>query len=340
MRQTLPALLKDTSAQGYGLPKSDSNTAAVVSALTPLSALPPPPPKYATLVNVNPPTMPKMTGDISVIASYGPMEGTPAPLVGVLSAANVVLSEPAVLQILGPNIARRALQFIADGTIHATLVDKILLDGELSSLAVDAVRHAVEQASRNTQLTAVVAASLSTMRTGAQTLATIAQQQPVAAAKLPPPVANAFGETLRAVNDDVSIIEASPFPTATPPGPQRLAFFAKSTHVGVWSSTSRARSQYRPPTRTKNETARLVNTVHIDFTNQSTNGNSTHHYTDQLASATPPITNHTDQLTSATPRIIDATSQLTGVSVTLVLVSLSEKRNALCLSLSSMDATS
>uniref|UniRef100_A0A915KI44 Uncharacterized protein n=1 Tax=Romanomermis culicivorax TaxID=13658 RepID=A0A915KI44_ROMCU len=44
------------------------------------------------------------------------------------------------------------------------------------------------------------------MRTGAQTLAAIAQQQPVA---------NAFGEPLRAINDVVSITEASPFPTAT-----------------------------------------------------------------------------------------------------------------------------
>uniref|UniRef100_A0A915IH02 Uncharacterized protein n=1 Tax=Romanomermis culicivorax TaxID=13658 RepID=A0A915IH02_ROMCU len=44
--------------------------------------------------------------------------------------------------------------------------------------------------------------------TGAQTLAPIAQQQLVA---------NAFGETLRAINDNVSIIEASPFPTATAP---------------------------------------------------------------------------------------------------------------------------
>uniref|UniRef100_A0A915L820 Uncharacterized protein n=1 Tax=Romanomermis culicivorax TaxID=13658 RepID=A0A915L820_ROMCU len=44
------------------------------------------------------------------------------------------------------------------------------------------------------------------MTTGAQTLAAIAQQQPVA---------NAFGETLRAINDEVSIIEASAFPMAT-----------------------------------------------------------------------------------------------------------------------------
>uniref|UniRef100_A0A915JUA9 Uncharacterized protein n=1 Tax=Romanomermis culicivorax TaxID=13658 RepID=A0A915JUA9_ROMCU len=42
-----------------------------------------------------------------------------------------------------------------------------------------------------------------------------AQQQPVAAAKQPPQVANALGETLRSIKDDVSIIEASLFPTST-----------------------------------------------------------------------------------------------------------------------------
>uniref|UniRef100_A0A915JDA9 Uncharacterized protein n=1 Tax=Romanomermis culicivorax TaxID=13658 RepID=A0A915JDA9_ROMCU len=52
-------------------------------------------------------------------------------------------------------------------------------------------------------------------RMGVQTLSAIAQQQPMATTKLSPPVANAFGETLRAVNDDVSIMEASPFSMAT-----------------------------------------------------------------------------------------------------------------------------
>uniref|UniRef100_A0A915L957 Uncharacterized protein n=1 Tax=Romanomermis culicivorax TaxID=13658 RepID=A0A915L957_ROMCU len=79
---------------------------------------------------------------------------------------------------------------------------------EPSSPAVDAICRAVEEASRNVRPTAVVAVSLSTTTTGAQTLAAIAQQQPVT---------NAFGETLRAVNDDVSIIEMLPFPTATAP---------------------------------------------------------------------------------------------------------------------------
>uniref|UniRef100_A0A915IU38 Uncharacterized protein n=1 Tax=Romanomermis culicivorax TaxID=13658 RepID=A0A915IU38_ROMCU len=123
-------------------------------------------------------------------------------------AADVVLSAPAALWILEPDIALRALEFIADGTIHATLVDKILLDGEPSWPAVDAIRRAVEEGSRNTQPTAVVAASPSRTTTGAQTLAGIAQQQLVA---------NAFGETLRTINDDVSIIEVSPFPMATAP---------------------------------------------------------------------------------------------------------------------------
>uniref|UniRef100_A0A915L623 Uncharacterized protein n=1 Tax=Romanomermis culicivorax TaxID=13658 RepID=A0A915L623_ROMCU len=118
----------------------------------------------------------------------------------------MVLSAPAALRILGLNVARRALEFIADGTIRASGLDKILLVGEPSSLAVDAVRHAVEEASRNAPPTAVVGASPSTTTTGAQTLAVIAQQQPVA---------NAFGETLRAVNQDISIIEALPFPIAT-----------------------------------------------------------------------------------------------------------------------------
>uniref|UniRef100_A0A915JTU3 Uncharacterized protein n=1 Tax=Romanomermis culicivorax TaxID=13658 RepID=A0A915JTU3_ROMCU len=127
-------------------------------------------------------------------------------------AADVVLSTPAALRILGPEVARRALEFIADGTIRPTPVGKILLDGEQSSPAVDAVCHAVEQASRNAQPPAVVVALLSTMMTGVQTLAAIAQQQPVAATTNSPTEAtNAFGETLRAVNHDISIIKASPF---------------------------------------------------------------------------------------------------------------------------------
>uniref|UniRef100_A0A915HZ67 Uncharacterized protein n=1 Tax=Romanomermis culicivorax TaxID=13658 RepID=A0A915HZ67_ROMCU len=87
--------------------------------------------------------------------------------VEALTAPNVVLLGPAALRILGPHVTGRALEFIADGTIHATLVDKILLDGEPSSPAVDAVPRAVEEASRNARPTAVVAMSPSTMTTGA-----------------------------------------------------------------------------------------------------------------------------------------------------------------------------
>uniref|UniRef100_A0A915K794 Uncharacterized protein n=1 Tax=Romanomermis culicivorax TaxID=13658 RepID=A0A915K794_ROMCU len=135
---------------------------------------------------------PKTTGDISVIASYRPTEGTqclqpvlspkdccpeflPTPCwrssVEVLTAADVVLSVPAALPILGPDVARQALEFIPDGTIRANPVDKILLDGEPLSPAVDTIRRAVEEVSRNTWPTAVVAASPSTTTTGAQRLA-------------------------------------------------------------------------------------------------------------------------------------------------------------------------
>uniref|UniRef100_A0A915I3H7 Uncharacterized protein n=1 Tax=Romanomermis culicivorax TaxID=13658 RepID=A0A915I3H7_ROMCU len=94
------------------------------------------------------------------------------------------------------------------GIIRANPVDKILLDGELLSLAVDTIHRPVEEVGRNARPTAVVAASPSTMTTGAQTLVVISQQQPVP---------NAFGETLCTINDDVSIIEASPFLMATAP---------------------------------------------------------------------------------------------------------------------------
>uniref|UniRef100_A0A915J3D5 Uncharacterized protein n=1 Tax=Romanomermis culicivorax TaxID=13658 RepID=A0A915J3D5_ROMCU len=97
-------------------------------------------------------------------------------------------------------------------------VDEILLDGEPSSPAVDAVCWAVEQVSRNAQPTAVIAALPSMRTTGAQMLEVIAQQQPLAAAtNSRTEVAKAFGEMLRAVNNDVSIIEASLFARTTAP---------------------------------------------------------------------------------------------------------------------------
>uniref|UniRef100_A0A915I040 Uncharacterized protein n=1 Tax=Romanomermis culicivorax TaxID=13658 RepID=A0A915I040_ROMCU len=56
------------------------------------------------------------------------------------------------------------------------------------------------------------------MMKGAQTLATIAQQQPVT---------NAFGEPLHAVNNDISIIEAWPFPMATVPRSPKIGVLRK-----------------------------------------------------------------------------------------------------------------
>uniref|UniRef100_A0A915KS16 Uncharacterized protein n=1 Tax=Romanomermis culicivorax TaxID=13658 RepID=A0A915KS16_ROMCU len=179
--------------------------AAMVSASAPTPALPQLPPKYRRLVTLNPSMMLKTTGDASLIALYRLME-----------AADVVLLAPAALRILGPEVARGPLEFITNGTIWATLVNKILLDGEPSSPAVDTIRHAVEQASPNAQPPAVVDALPSTRMRGAQRLVAIAQQQPVTATTNSlMEVANAFGETLRPVNDNVSIIEASPFLMAT-----------------------------------------------------------------------------------------------------------------------------
>uniref|UniRef100_A0A915IG23 Uncharacterized protein n=1 Tax=Romanomermis culicivorax TaxID=13658 RepID=A0A915IG23_ROMCU len=206
MRQTLSALKTNTSAQGHGLPTSESDNAcigflaaAVVSALIKSCALPPSPPKYVTPVNVNPSMMQKTTGDISVVAL---MEGTPAP--------------PA--------------HFATQGLLPGIPTDSTLeVVGHMGSmnLLVNAVCHAVQQASCNTQPTAVVAALPKTTMMGAQTLAAIAQQQPVATTKLPPTVANIFRETLRAINNNVSIIEASPFPTATASGSPKIGVLRK-----------------------------------------------------------------------------------------------------------------
>uniref|UniRef100_A0A915IS06 Uncharacterized protein n=1 Tax=Romanomermis culicivorax TaxID=13658 RepID=A0A915IS06_ROMCU len=67
--------------------------------------------------------------------------------VKVLMAADVVLIAPVSMRLLGPDVARWALEFIANETITIWPVEKFLFDGEPSSLAVDAVRRAVEQAS-------------------------------------------------------------------------------------------------------------------------------------------------------------------------------------------------
>uniref|UniRef100_A0A915J0V0 Uncharacterized protein n=1 Tax=Romanomermis culicivorax TaxID=13658 RepID=A0A915J0V0_ROMCU len=81
MQQTLSPLPTNTSAQGHGLPTSDPDNAccrsgfgtnSVVGLATTT--------KISNVVNVNLSTMPKTTGVVSVVASYPPTEGTPAPL--------------------------------------------------------------------------------------------------------------------------------------------------------------------------------------------------------------------------------------------------------------------
>uniref|UniRef100_A0A915KHM5 Uncharacterized protein n=1 Tax=Romanomermis culicivorax TaxID=13658 RepID=A0A915KHM5_ROMCU len=115
-----------------------------------------------------------------VVNGFGEEISSP-PLGATQQAANVVLSAPAALPILGPEVTQRALQFIVDSTIRATPVHKILLDGELLLIAVDTFHHTVEQARHNAQPPAVVALLPSTMTTGAQMLVVTAQQQPEAA---------------------------------------------------------------------------------------------------------------------------------------------------------------
>uniref|UniRef100_A0A915L6E6 Uncharacterized protein n=1 Tax=Romanomermis culicivorax TaxID=13658 RepID=A0A915L6E6_ROMCU len=184
--------------------------------------------------------------------------------VEALTAADLVLTVPAALQILGPEVAQQALEFIANGTICTTPVDKILLDGEPSSLAVDAIRHAVEQASWNAQPPAVVAASPSTSRTVAQMLAVIAQRQPVAAVtNLLTEVANAFGETLCTINDDVSIIEASPFRPATASQSPKIGVLREVHPCEGLVIDLPGTSGYRLTTTKKNETTQQTDTVHI-----------------------------------------------------------------------------
>uniref|UniRef100_A0A915K1R0 Uncharacterized protein n=1 Tax=Romanomermis culicivorax TaxID=13658 RepID=A0A915K1R0_ROMCU len=94
---------------------------------------------------------------------------------------------------------------MANGTILATPVDKILLEGEPSLRAVHIISRAFEQASPIAQPAPALATSLPTTTMSAQTLSAIAQQQQ--SANSPMEVANAFGETLCTVNNDVSIIE-------------------------------------------------------------------------------------------------------------------------------------
>uniref|UniRef100_A0A915KCG4 Uncharacterized protein n=1 Tax=Romanomermis culicivorax TaxID=13658 RepID=A0A915KCG4_ROMCU len=178
-----------------------------------------------------------MTGDVSVVLSYQPMEGTPAPLAYFATQGPTTrITMDFALEVIDSSSITDAMRAIWSTDlakkyphlpwallnepfeVEAMSVDKILLDSECSWPAVDAIRQAVEQASHNAQPTAVIAALSWRTMTGAQMLVAIAQQQPVAATtNSPTEVANPFGETLCAVNDNVSIIGVSPFPTATAP---------------------------------------------------------------------------------------------------------------------------
>uniref|UniRef100_A0A915KTR9 Uncharacterized protein n=1 Tax=Romanomermis culicivorax TaxID=13658 RepID=A0A915KTR9_ROMCU len=82
--------------------------------------------------------------------------------VKALTAADIVLM---ALSVLGPEVARQALELISNGTIQATPVHKLLLEGEPSSPAVDAVCCAVEQASWIPQPVPSIATLLPMMRT-------------------------------------------------------------------------------------------------------------------------------------------------------------------------------
>uniref|UniRef100_A0A915IQ07 Uncharacterized protein n=1 Tax=Romanomermis culicivorax TaxID=13658 RepID=A0A915IQ07_ROMCU len=87
-------------------------------------------------------------------------------------------------------------------------MDKLLLEGEPSSPAVNAVHCAVEQASQVAQPALALAALQPMMMASAQRLPAIAHQQPYAAATNSPTLAaEAFGEMLCTVNKDISIIK-------------------------------------------------------------------------------------------------------------------------------------
>uniref|UniRef100_A0A915JCX8 Uncharacterized protein n=1 Tax=Romanomermis culicivorax TaxID=13658 RepID=A0A915JCX8_ROMCU len=65
--------------------------------------LPPLPPKYSKPVNINPSTTPKTTGDVSLIASYRPTEGTPVPPVPFISQGPPPeIPTDSALEVVGP----------------------------------------------------------------------------------------------------------------------------------------------------------------------------------------------------------------------------------------------
>uniref|UniRef100_A0A915L131 Uncharacterized protein n=1 Tax=Romanomermis culicivorax TaxID=13658 RepID=A0A915L131_ROMCU len=143
-----------------------------------------------------------------------------------------------------------------------TPIDKLQLEDEPLLPAVDAVYCAIEQASQIAQPVPAIAALPPMTRTSVQTLSVIAQQQPLAAATDSPTVAtNAFGEMLHAVNYNISIIETSPFPSATTPWSPKIGVLFEIHPCGAWSSTSLGRSRYRPTATMKNNAARQAETL-------------------------------------------------------------------------------
>uniref|UniRef100_A0A915K5I0 Uncharacterized protein n=1 Tax=Romanomermis culicivorax TaxID=13658 RepID=A0A915K5I0_ROMCU len=178
-------------------------------------------------------------------------------------AANMVLSAPITLSILGPDVTQPALKFISNGTIWTTPVNKLLLEGQPSSPAVDTVRHVLKQASWITQPVLAVAASPPTMMTSAQMLWAIAQQQPLAATiNLPTVVANSFGETMYLVNDD-SIIETLSFPMATAPWSLKIGVLREIRLRRGLALTSPLRSRYCWTGTMKNNAAQLAEAVKL-----------------------------------------------------------------------------
>uniref|UniRef100_A0A915J2X2 Uncharacterized protein n=1 Tax=Romanomermis culicivorax TaxID=13658 RepID=A0A915J2X2_ROMCU len=94
--------------------------------------------------------------------------------VEALTAPDVVLTEPVVLRVLGPEVARRAIEFISNCTIWATPVDKLLLEGEPWSPAVNAIHHGLKQASPIPQPAPPIAVLPQRMMTSVQMLSSIA----------------------------------------------------------------------------------------------------------------------------------------------------------------------
>uniref|UniRef100_A0A915JS11 Uncharacterized protein n=1 Tax=Romanomermis culicivorax TaxID=13658 RepID=A0A915JS11_ROMCU len=167
----------------------------------------------------------------------------------------MVLSAPAALWILGPEIAPQALEFIANATIRVMPVGKILLDGKPSSPAVDTIPWAVEQASPNAQPTPAIAMLPSTTTIGARCCQQLPSNNhwllgPTRQPRWPTPLERCCVPLMMmSASSRRCLFQSLPLRS-----PQRLVFFMKSTYAGAWSSTSPVRSQYCPM-MTKGETA-------------------------------------------------------------------------------------